>query len=151
QDRKQMLQGEWPKGCHYCERMERINPEAFSDRRMYNGLDRYRPTAVEAIKQGGWRFDPKPSYVEVSFSSLCNFKCGYCHPQFSSRFYDEIQEHGPYPADTHNCRIDQLEKYDEGENPWLESWWRFFEASRDELNILRITGGEPLVQKSTWK
>ena len=29
-------------------------------------------------------------------------------------------------------------------------WWRWWPTIRDNVNILRITGGEPLLHKSTW-
>ena len=43
------------------------------------------------------------TYVEVSFSNVCNFKCGYCGP-LSSKWGDEIREHGAYTFESTNWK-----------------------------------------------
>ena len=52
--------------------------------------------------------DFNPRYVEVSFSNACNFKCSYCSPQFSTKWMEEIQEHGFYPTTDGFNGIDYL-------------------------------------------
>ena len=39
----------------------------------------------------------------------------------------------------------------EEENPYVKAWWEWWPTMRDRLHILRITGGEPLLQSSTWR
>jgi organic radical activating enzyme len=41
--------------------------------------------------------------------------------------------------------------YEEETNPYVEAWWRWWPEVSKTLNILRITGGEPLLQSSTWR
>ena len=52
-----------------------------------------------------------PTYVEVSFSNVCNFKCGYCGQAFSSKWGDEIREHGAYTFNPTNWKYNQLDEY----------------------------------------
>ena len=40
---------------------------------------------------------------------------------------------------------------DEDTNPYVAAWWKWWPEVSKTLNILRITGGEPLLHKSTWR
>jgi hypothetical protein len=51
----------------------------------------------------------------------------------------------------HRNDIDWFQIYEEETNPYVEAWWRWWPEVRKTLTILRITGGEPLLQSSTWK
>jgi organic radical activating enzyme len=51
----------------------------------------------------------------------------------------------------HRNDIDYLKIYEEETNPYVEAWWRWWPEVSKALNILRITGGEPLLQQSTWR
>lgn len=150
-ERRQMLAGERPKGCQYCWNIEDLNKDLISDRQIRTG-SLYRSDRIEEIKTHPYNFHVNPEYIELSFSNLCNFKCGYCHPKASSRYYNEIKEFGPYgKSKNHRCDIDWFKIYDEENNPYLEAWWRWWPTLSESLKILRITGGEPLLQKSTYK
>ena len=93
-----------------------------------------------------------PQYIEISFGNECNFKCGYCHPKHSSAYYKEIKDFGPYTmVKNHRNDIDWFKIYEEENNPYVEAWWRWWPEVRKTLTILRITGGEPLLQQSTWR
>jgi organic radical activating enzyme len=148
--RLEMLNGEKPVGCQYCWNIEALGNDYISDR-----LDRnasiYKEDRVEEIETEGWDYNINPEYIEVSFGNECNFKCGYCHPKASSAYYKEIKEHGPYPVKNHYFGIDKLTIYEEETNPYVAAWWAWWPEARKNLNILRITGGEPLLQRSTWK
>jgi organic radical activating enzyme len=39
---------------------------------------------------------------------------------------------------------------EEDQNPYIKAWWEWWPELSKTLNILRITGGEPLMHKSTW-
>lgn len=148
--RLEMLNGEKPKGCQYCWNIEALGNDYVSDR-----LDRnaniYNEERVSEIEQEGWDYNINPEYIEVSFGNECNFKCGYCHPKASSAYYKEIKEYGPYPVKNHHFGVDKLVIYEEETNPYVAAWWAWWPEARKNLNILRITGGEPLLQKSTWR
>ncbi len=151
QQRKLMLEGSKPAGCQYCWNIERLGDEYVSDRKERNSSI-YTPERFEQIKNGTWDMNINPQYIEISFGNECNFKCGYCHPKHSSSYYKEIRDHGPYDmVKNHRNDIDWFKIYEEEDNPYVEAWWRWWPEVRKTLTILRITGGEPLLQKSTWK
>jgi hypothetical protein len=149
-ERRSMLSGAKPPGCDYCWKIEAMGPEYVSDRHIRNSTI-YRPERLAEIQQRGASFDVAPEYIEISFGNECNFKCGYCHPKSSSKFYNEIRDHGPYTqVKNHRCDIDWMHIYEEENNPFVDAWWQWWPQIRDTVNIMRVTGGEPLLHKSTW-
>ena len=150
EERKSMIEGGKPSGCQYCWNIEALGEDYISDRKERNASI-YTDQRFNAIKS-----DPlapvNPQYIEISFGNECNFKCGYCHPKHSSSYYKEIKDHGPYTmVKNHRNDINWFQIYEEETNPYVEAWWRWWPEVRKTLTILRITGGEPLLQKSTWK
>lgn len=150
-ERELMMKGKQPEGCAYCWKIEAMGKDYVSDRHIKTA-DIYTNERLQEIKQGGSQYNVNPEYIEISFSNECNFKCGYCHPKASSRYWKEIDEEGPYAQSTdHRQDIDWFKIYKkEEENPYVEAWWRWWPEVSKTLNILRITGGEPLMHKSTW-
>ena len=150
-ERLEMLNGGKPSGCQYCWNIEALGEDYISDRKERNSTI-YRPERFEQIKTGPWDQNINPEYIEISFGNECNFKCGYCHPKHSSSYYKEIKDHGPYTTvKNHRNDIDWFKVYEEETNPYVEAWWRWWPEVSKTLNILRITGGEPLIQQSTWR
>ncbi len=150
-ERLEMLNGGKPSGCNYCWNIEAMGEDYVSDRKERNSTI-YTPARYEEIKTGEWNQNINPEYIEISFGNECNFKCGYCHPKHSSSYYKEIKDHGPYTmVKNHRNDIDWFKTYEEDTNPYVEAWWRWWPEVSKTLNILRITGGEPLLQKSTWR
>lgn len=145
-----MLNGEKPDGCQYCWNIEALGSDYISDRHERNaGI--YTKERFDEIANEGPDFNINPEYIEVSFGNECNFKCGYCHPKASSAYYKEIKQHGPYPVKNHHFGIDKLVIYEEESNPYVDAWWKWWPQVKQTLNILRVTGGEPLLQASTWR
>jgi organic radical activating enzyme len=151
QERKEMLEGRKPKGCQYCWNIEALGKDYVSDRHI-RSASIYNEQRVSEVKFNPWNYDVNPEYIEISFGNECNFRCGYCHPKASSRFHNEIRQHGPYSmSKNHRCDIDWFEVFEEETNPYVEAWWRWWPEVSKTLNILRVTGGEPTIQKSTYK
>jgi len=151
QERREMLAGKQCAGCQYCWNIENMGPDYISDRKTRSSSI-YNEQRVQAVKAGGAEFDVNPEYLEVSFGNECNFRCGYCHPKASSRYYNEIKQHGPYTmVKNHRCDINWFDIYEEETNPYLDAFWKWWPELSKELTILRITGGEPTIQKSTYK
>ncbi len=150
QQRLEMKKGQRPKACAYCWRVEDESKDSISDRKRWNG---YLVGDVDGTKVKNWpasaMFNPK--YLEISFSNLCNFMCGYCHPRNSSRYLGEIKSHGKYQEVSHDCDIHFLKIYDEDANPYLDAFWKWWPELSLELKTIRLTGGEPLIQKSTTR
>jgi hypothetical protein len=150
-ERKEMLAGLKPSGCQYCWNIECMGKDYISDRHIKTASI-HTPERIEEITSNPWDYNINPEYIEVNFSNECNFKCGYCHPKFSSRYWNEIKQHGPYKDSTaHRNDIDWIELYEEESNPYVEAWWKWWPEVSKTLNILRVTGGEPLMHKSTWR
>ena len=150
-ERLEMLNGGKPSGCNYCWNIEAMGEDYISDRKERNSTI-YTPERFQQIKDGDWFQNINPQYIEISFGNECNFKCGYCHPKHSSAYYKEIKDHGPYDmVKNHRNDIDWFQIYEEETNPYVEAWWRWWPTVSKTLTILRITGGEPLLQQSTWK
>jgi hypothetical protein len=54
-------------------------------------------------------------------------------------------------VENHRNDIDWFQIYEEETNPYVAAWWEWWPEVSKTLTILRITGGEPLLQKSTWR
>jgi organic radical activating enzyme len=153
--RKEMLEGNKPKECGYCWNIE-DNSSNFSDR-VFKSSEQWSIPHFNEIKELNWRENFNPRYVEVSFSNTCNFKCAYCGPQYSSKWVEEIEKYGGYKTSTNYNNIEELElkkemPYKHSEhNPYLEAFWKWWPNLYKDLHTFRITGGEPLLAKDTFK
>jgi organic radical activating enzyme len=151
-ERKMMLEGKKPDGCQYCWNIEKMGPEYISDRHIRNSSifteERYQQAA-----KGPWDQNINPEYLEINFGNECNFKCGYCHPKYSTRFYNEIEQYGPVTdVKNHRCDIDWMKLYQrEEENPYVDAFWEWWPELRKTLTIMRVTGGEPTLHRSTYR
>ncbi len=154
--RKLMLEGQRPSECDYCWRVEDTG-EHFSDR-IYKSAD--TSWAYEYLNETAtapWDANVDPSYVEVSFGNVCNFKCSYCTPNVSSQWMEEIERHGPYPTSSLFNNLDWLKQQNampipnNQDNPYVEAFWNWFPDMYRNLKYFRITGGEPLLNKNTFK
>jgi hypothetical protein len=149
-ERAEMIEGKKPFGCNYCWNIEALGDDYISDRKERNASI-YTEERFNNIKENPLK-PVNPQYIEISFGNECNFKCGYCHPKHSSSYYKEIKDHGPYTmVKNHRNDIDWFTVNEEETNPYVAAWWEWWPEVRKTLTILRITGGEPLLQQSTWK
>ena len=149
-----MLQNQKPTECSYCWNMEAENK--LSDRHYRSG-EPWAAVDFEKIKNStGKENDVVPSYVEVNFNNACNLKCSYCSPQFSSNWADEAERMGPYPTSTpHNSmdhftgnrRIIPAREH----NPYVEAFWAWWPTLYPSLEHFRMTGGEPLMDRNTYR
>jgi len=153
--RKQMLEGEKPSECNYCWNIEE-NSNSFSDR-VFKSSEPWSWNDFQKIKQSNWREDFNPRYVEVSFGNTCNFACSYCGPQYSSKWVEEIEQHGGYPTETNFNNIEELKEinqmpYKHSEhNPYVDAFWEWWPSLYPDLHTFRMTGGEPLLSKDVFK
>ena len=153
EQRKIMLKQERPAECSYCWTMEDNNK--LSDRHYRSGEPWASPD-FETIKNSTGEEDVIPSYVEVNFNHACNLKCSYCSPQFSSSWQQEVEQWGGFPTSTphndpshftgHRRPIPSREY-----NPYVEAFWRWWPTLYPELKHFRMTGGEPMLDKNTYR
>jgi pyruvate-formate lyase-activating enzyme len=154
--REMMLAGQRPAECDYCWKIEDLDKEYFSDRH-YKSADYWAWDRIDEIATGDPTANIFPSYLEVSFSNACNLKCSYCSPEISSKWLEEINQYGPYPiAESNNdvSRYKSTGRYPyahNADNPYVNAFWKWFPEALPHLRVFRITGGEPLMSKDTWK
>ena len=152
---KQMLKGQRPSECEYCWKIEDLGKEYISDR-IYKSANSFSQVKKDEILEKRTE-DIEPSYLEVSFSSTCNMKCAYCSPDISSSWMEEVERFGGYPTSTKYNDINYFKDnlkipYKKSEhNPYVEAFWKWWPELYPKLHTLRITGGEPLLSKDTWK
>jgi organic radical activating enzyme len=152
--RKLMLNGIRPSECDYCWRVE--DQGNISDRTI-KSADTWALPYIEDIASKTWDDNVDPSYVEVSFSNVCNFKCSYCGPHASSLWQDEVEKHGAYPTSNRFNNLEWLKSQkmipiaNKDENPYVDAFWKWWPTMYTSLKHFRITGGEPLLSKNTFK
>jgi organic radical activating enzyme len=153
EQRKIMLRQERPQECGYCWAME--DNGKLSDRHYRSGESWASKDYYNIINSTGDE-DVIPSYVEVNFNHACNLKCSYCSPQFSSSWQQEVDQFGAYPTSTqHNDpsyftgtrRPIPVREH----NPYVDAFWSWWPTLYPELEHFRMTGGEPLLDKNTYR
>ncbi len=153
EQRKIMLQQERPSECSYCWTQEDLGN--LSDRHYRSG-EPWAAKDFDIIKNSSGDEDILPSYVEVNFNHACNLKCSYCSPQFSSSWAEETQRYGAYPTfPLHNAPNHFVGKNKpipaREENPYVDAFWKWWPELYPELEHFRMTGGEPLMDKNTYR
>lgn len=151
--RQEMLDGVKCAECSYCWNIEATgNP---SDRHYRSG-EPWAYTAFDEVMAAGATGNVNPSYVEVNFNHACNLKCSYCSPQFSSSWASEIDALSAYPTLIPHNNPDHFT----GErrpvparehNPYVEAFWQWWPDLYPHLQHFRMTGGEPLMDKNTYR
>ena len=148
--RKQMLEGTRPTECNFCWQIEDSGTQ-LSDR-AYRSKDVYEPVLIEEALTTE---NPKPRYVEVNFNQACNFKCSYCSPHLSTAWHNDILTNGAYILkDRWHNDIKWMESLniDNGSSsPYLLAFWEWLPQIYPTLHTFRMTGGEPLMVKNTFK
>jgi organic radical activating enzyme len=152
--RELMQQGHKPTECDYCWKIESMGPEYISDR-VFKSLQ------FTQEEMQNWFDIPAdarvvPPTLEIMFDRTCNFACSYCNANFSTTWERDIKKFGHYDLETsgggafkhdgtaNNC-------YEKSENPFIKAFWEWWPELSKELRVLRITGGEPLMNVDVWK
>lgn len=91
----------------------------------YHGLPSYRHTFDSAVTSA-----PGLQFVDIRNTNLCNLKCRYCGPHFSSQWSEEL---GKFPL------IQQQDITDYKDI-----------LITDSLHWMYFTGGEPLLNSEHW-
>lgn len=148
--RQQMINGVRPNECNYCWMAEDSgNSTVYSDRIRKSATFWSAPYYNRIVSDPMQNINP--SYVEVMFNNTCNLKCSYCGPRVSSKWAEEIKQHGGYPtSDTFNgFDVSKMVKQRD-DNPHTDAFWKWWPSLYKDLKVFRITGGEPLLSKHTF-
>jgi organic radical activating enzyme len=149
-----MQKGHKPSECDYCWKIESMGSDYISDR-VFKSLQFTHEEMQE------WFDKPAdariiPPTLEVMFDRTCNFACSYCNANFSTTWEKDIKKFGHYDLETsgggafkhdgtaNNC-------YEKSENPFIRAFWEWWPELSKELRVLRITGGEPLMNIDVWR
>ena len=150
EQRKKMLQGERPKECSFCWDIEdqgNISDRAYRSKDVYE--DNLIAQAVQDVK------NPSPRYLEVNFNQACNFKCSYCSPHLSTEWHKESKKFGAYNLvdkdHNHPAWIESLNIDNSPENLYVKAFWEWLPDIYSDLKTFRMTGGEPLMDKNTFR
>ena len=155
--RREMLDGCRPNECDYCWRIE--DNKNVSDRQ-FKSLEPWALEKHDAILNANPDVNIYPTYLEVDFSNVCNFKCIYCGPEYSSTWVEDLKRHGPVKVLdgtpkvqwTHGWQdLDSLTIKNRDVNPYVDAFWKWFPEAYKHLQVYRITGGEPLLSKETFR
>ena len=148
--RKEMLNGNRPSECDFCWRIEDTT-ENVSDR-VLKSLAPFSISDLGVISKMTGDEDVYPRYVEISFSNVCNLKCAYCGPLASSKWVEEIASSGPYKLDGGDYNWTDLFQIPKREsNPYVDAFWKWLPDALPHMHTFRITGGEPLMSKDTFR
>jgi len=140
-DRNRMLQGQWPvKGCEYCREIESAGGQ--SDR--MTNLDFPGMHAPPELDNNIDAVSVTPRILEVYFDNVCNLKCVYCGPYFSSLWDAENKRHGTFRSNGLVISDDFVKDTNlENNKKKLFEW---LALNRQHLTNFNVLGGEPLFQ-----
>jgi pyruvate-formate lyase-activating enzyme len=145
QERKQMLSGERGSGCRYCWDAE--DSGIISDRLMKS----YGYAWADLHKGIPLRVNPKK--IEVAFSRVCQLACAYCGPSYSSSWANDITVNGSYNL-TSDVRFNHDAKHKlipDETNEYVQAFFNWWPDIKQDLDVIRFTGGEPLLHLRFWE
>ena len=144
-ERNMMLSGKRVDGCRYCWDAE--DSGIVSDRMMKSyGYDWSELNSNIPIKVN-------PKKIEIAFSRTCQLACAYCGPSFSSTWANDISKNGSYNLKS-NTRFNKDIKdklIPDSTNQYIDEFFKWWKDLKHDLQVLRFTGGEPLLQPRFWE
>lgn len=153
--RAQMLNGERPKECEYCWKVEDLGEQFVSDR-VYKSII-YSDEDQKLANSATHDYDLKT--LEIAFDSICNFACSYCNPSFSTTWMADVKKNGPYQnlvsdgggAFQQDGSWAQPYGLKNENNPYVKAFFDWWDADlQHTLSELRITGGEATMSQDFW-
>lgn len=148
-DRRKMLRGEWPgNGCEHCKHIEQTPGSGKSDRQIHLHLE--NTTSPPELDDEPEAVEVTPRQVEVYWGNTCNQKCIYCAAHYSSQIHQEEKRFGRFAQD--GIVLDHKKfKINTNIEQDTEALFRWFEQHIHKLHKVFILGGEPFLQKETFR
>ena len=141
-----MLDGHRPAECHMCWHIEDSDPDAVSDRilKSQDWKDHIVDLTVDT--------EYVPPFIEVVFDNYCNLTCSYCDSGQSSSWAAKIHKQ-PLSLTTDHRELYSKIHIAPGttKQDYLEAWVKWWPTIRDQVQVLKISGGEPLMSKNFWR
>jgi hypothetical protein len=141
-----MMEGQKPKECHMCWHMEDSDPTLVSDRFIKSEI--WKDDIANLTPDN--RYVPK--FIEVVFDNYCNLKCSYCDGGQSSSWAAKIKQN-PLELETDYRKLYSQVSISPGSvnQDYLDAWTQWWPEIKDQVKMLKISGGEPLLSKNFWK
>ena len=144
--RRKMLKGEWPgRGCEHCKHIEEAG--GTSDRQIHLHLE--GTTAPPELDNDLEAVDVTPRQLEVYWGNTCNQKCIYCGAHFSSQIQQEEEKFGDFNKE--GVDISPWWKKNPKIEEHTELLFKWFENNIHKLHKVFVLGGEPFLQKETFR
>lgn len=147
EDRRKMMRGEWPgNGCEHCKHIEQAGGE--SDRTIH--LEMEGTTYPPELDKEPEAVEVTPRLLEVYWGNTCNQKCIYCASHYSSQIHQEEKRFGLFDKDgvTLDYNRFRLNPNIERDTELLFKW---FDKNLQKLHKIIVLGGEPFLQKETFR
>ncbi|MCC6137539.1 MAG: radical SAM protein [Bdellovibrionaceae bacterium] len=151
--RRLMQKGIRPEECEYCWKLEDMSPSAISDRVLKT--QRLSQKEIQSAKANPWDAPVAPRFLEIAFDRICQFACMYCSPSYSTTWERDIAINGVYKNlstdyEEHYISGHESVKLDDRGAEYAEAFWRWWPELVQNLETLRVTGGEPLLSPHFW-
>jgi organic radical activating enzyme len=144
--RRKMLRGEWPgRGCEHCKHIEEAG--GTSDRMIHLNLE--GTTAPPELDTNLEAVDVTPRQLEVYWGNTCQQSCIYCGSHYSSTIQQEEKRFGLFEKD--GVVIDDWWKKNPNIHQHTELLFEWFEKHLQKLHKIFVMGGEPFLQKETFR
>lgn len=144
--RRKMLRGEWPgKGCEHCKHIEEVG--GVSDRMQTLHLE--GTTAPPELDTNLEAVDVTPRQLEVYWGNTCQQSCIYCGAHYSSAIQQEEKRFGLFRKE--GVVIDDWWRKNPNIEQHTELLFEWFKNHLHKLHKIFVMGGEPFIQKETFR
>ena len=144
--RRKMLRGEWPgRGCEHCKHIEEAGGK--SDRQVHLHLE--GTTSPPELDTDINAVDVTPRQLEVYWGNTCQQSCIYCGAHYSSTIQQEEKRFGPFEQE--GVKIKDWFKKNPKIEEHTELLFKWFENHLHNLHKIFVMGGEPFLQKETFR
>ena len=157
--RKQVLNGERPKECDPCFRLEDQGVESLRQRHINGVIPEARinlyPNALDALNDD-FSMPYEIATMELKLNNLCNLKCRMCHPGDSTSWNDwnVVKE---YYKEEGKVIYDMVEEHNLEKKPLLDKFednpkfWNDLEKNLPYFQRVEFAGGEPLMDPQHYR
>lgn len=144
--RRKMLRGEWPgRGCEHCKHIEEAGGK--SDRLIHLNLE--GTTAPPELDTDLTAVDVTPRQLEVYWGNTCQQSCIYCGAHYSSTIQQEEKRFGDFNQE--GVKINDWWKKNPKIEEHTELLFKWFDKHLHKLHKIFVMGGEPFLQKETFR